>query len=144
CPRGRPFSLSRSVEPGERPSAHRCGKGVFGMSARDERLLELLERWCEAEARGEPLTTAELCADCPELAADLQIHIDMHRQLDRLAESPLPAGPWTTQPHPAGGHHPAGAASLVPPPPREAEAAGPSIDPRATVTAQGQTLPGPA
>jgi hypothetical protein len=39
---------------------------------RDDRLAELLVRWEDATARGDPPTLDELCRDCPELLPDFR------------------------------------------------------------------------
>jgi serine/threonine protein kinase len=42
----------------------------------DPRLSELLLRWQELQQQGQSITAAELCASCPELAAELQRRIE--------------------------------------------------------------------
>src|SRR5438132_511420 len=41
----------------------------------DERLDELLLAWDESVTAGKPLTSVELCRDCPELEGDLEREI---------------------------------------------------------------------
>jgi WD40 repeat protein len=55
------------------------------MATREQHLLDLLERWHEGQQRGERLSVDELCASCPELAADLRRHIETTRRLDGIA-----------------------------------------------------------
>ncbi len=55
------------------------------MVSKEERLLELMERWYEGERSGQPSGVEELCAGCPELADELRQHIDEARWLERLA-----------------------------------------------------------
>jgi serine/threonine protein kinase len=54
------------------------------MSDRQERVMELLERWSEMVERGNPVGADELCADCPELLEELEHHIRFLGGLDRL------------------------------------------------------------
>ena len=42
------------------------------MSTDDERLEDLLDAWEEAFETGQDIPVAELCEDCPELAASLR------------------------------------------------------------------------
>src|SRR5262245_3914979 len=66
------------------------------MGTREERLVSLLERWHEGQQRGQPVAVTELCAGCPELAADLERQIALHHRLEGLAR---PAGPQPDVPH---------------------------------------------
>jgi hypothetical protein len=54
------------------------------MPDRDERLLGLLERWQDDREQGRPSNVNELCADCPELAGDLEARIADVLGLERL------------------------------------------------------------
>jgi hypothetical protein len=63
------------------------------MSAREKRLLELLERWEATRAEDRPPGVEELCAGCPELADDLRHHIAMRQRLDQLAGADPTADP---------------------------------------------------
>ena len=47
----------------------------------DERIADLLIAWEEAWEQGRELSAAELCAECPELAADLQSKIDSLKKM---------------------------------------------------------------
>ncbi|MFO0929449.1 MAG: serine/threonine-protein kinase [Gemmataceae bacterium] len=51
----------------------------------DARLLGLFDQWHSLRAAGKEVTAAELCADCPELAADLDRLIRGEGHLARLA-----------------------------------------------------------
>jgi hypothetical protein len=42
----------------------------------DSRVTDLLTRWRDSRAGGNPVTPEELCGDCPELLADLRQHIE--------------------------------------------------------------------
>jgi Leucine-rich repeat (LRR) protein len=53
------------------------------MSA-DDRLAELLLEWEDQHERGQDVSAAELCHDCPELAADLQRQIEALRAMKWL------------------------------------------------------------
>jgi WD40 repeat protein len=55
------------------------------MGSRQERLLELLDRFQEAEAQGNPVSVDLLCADCPDLLNELRRQVDLHRGLQALA-----------------------------------------------------------
>src|SRR5262245_23109512 len=55
------------------------------MTARAERLLDLLERWDLARRDGRPGTPEELCADCPELLDELKRQIALQERLSALA-----------------------------------------------------------
>lgn len=57
------------------------------MLTREDRLVDLLERWEEARQQGQALTPEELCVSCPDLLADLREQIAMHQRLGRLARS---------------------------------------------------------
>jgi WD40 repeat protein/tRNA A-37 threonylcarbamoyl transferase component Bud32 len=56
----------------------------------EERLNELLSGWQEAQLRGRDLPAAELCRDCPELAAELSQRIHVLRQMNGLLRPPDP------------------------------------------------------
>ena len=43
-----------------------------GHDARSDRLLDLMERWQSLKQRGRAVSAVEMCADCPELAGDLE------------------------------------------------------------------------
>jgi hypothetical protein len=49
-------------------------------------LSELLQRWHEGRELGQPVSVEELCAGCPELAADLRRHIEAGQRLERMAD----------------------------------------------------------
>ena len=46
------------------------------MALSDPRLVDLIHRWEAARERGQTLSAEQLCADCPELAVELQQRID--------------------------------------------------------------------
>jgi len=48
----------------------------------NERLSERLKVWHAATERGEDLTAADLCADCPELISQLEARLDSLRRID--------------------------------------------------------------
>jgi serine/threonine-protein kinase len=48
----------------------------------EDRLEELLQRWDERQRRGEDVPAEGLCADCPELAAELRRRIDAVKELE--------------------------------------------------------------
>jgi formylglycine-generating enzyme required for sulfatase activity len=52
----------------------------------EERLNELLLAWQEAQLRGRDVPAAELCRDCPELAAELSQRIHVLRQMKGLVQ----------------------------------------------------------
>src|SRR5438067_2438198 len=56
----------------------------------EARLRELLLLWEEARERGEILSAAELCRDCPELEPELARRIESLRLFDPLNEPSLP------------------------------------------------------
>jgi eukaryotic-like serine/threonine-protein kinase len=56
------------------------------MTPRREELLDLIVRWEEAKARGEPLAPEELCRDCPELRDELHDQLRKLEQVDWLNE----------------------------------------------------------
>jgi eukaryotic-like serine/threonine-protein kinase len=60
------------------------------MDSRQELLLELLDRYQEAEEGGQPLEVERLCADCPDLLAGLRRLIELHRELKGLADCDEP------------------------------------------------------
>src|SRR5262249_12851409 len=47
----------------------------------DDRLLDLLERWEEAQQQGTPLSLEDLCAACPELLGEVKQLISKWKQL---------------------------------------------------------------
>src|SRR5262245_45727530 len=49
------------------------------------RLLDLLERWQSLERQGRPATAAEVCADCPELAGELEQFARFVRRVEGLS-----------------------------------------------------------
>ena len=51
---------------------------------REERLDELLETWEQSVACGSPPSLADLCRDCPDLAADVERKIRRLRAIDRF------------------------------------------------------------
>src|SRR5262245_51332917 len=55
------------------------------MGPRQERLLELLDRFQEAEEQGLPIDLAGLCADCPELLDEFRQQVEVHRGFKRFA-----------------------------------------------------------
>jgi serine/threonine protein kinase len=55
------------------------------MATREERLIDLLERWAQGERRGQPVSVEELCADCPELSGDVARQISFARWVEGLA-----------------------------------------------------------
>jgi serine/threonine protein kinase len=55
--------------------------------ADDVRILELLDLWHEAVARGETADPAKLCCDCPELLEPLRAKIQYVQKLNRLTDS---------------------------------------------------------
>jgi hypothetical protein len=84
----------------------------------EDLLQDLLSRWQDLRRQGKELTPAELCADCPELAPELERQVAALHRMDRLAvavgekdtpgtpstrpddrEAPLPPAP--THPEPA-------------------------------------------
>src|SRR5262249_15034260 len=81
------------------------------------RLLDLLERWQSLQQQGQTTEVAEVCADCPELAGDLERLARFVRQVETLAADPTvqdtdaPPGPATLPtlrpPHAAAGPGPA-------------------------------------
>src|SRR5262249_8137649 len=52
------------------------------------RLLDLLERWQSLQQQGQTTEVAEVCADCPELAGDLERLARFVRQVETLAADP--------------------------------------------------------
>jgi tRNA A-37 threonylcarbamoyl transferase component Bud32 len=54
---------------------------------RDERLLDLLERWYESDQKGATTSIEQLCAAAPELADDLRRQIAVAQRLHRLARA---------------------------------------------------------
>jgi serine/threonine protein kinase len=68
--------------------------------SRDEQVSELLLRWQEFRQQGRHLTAEELCADCPELVAELRQQIQALESMEAilglgheaLAEAPAAAG----------------------------------------------------
>lgn len=62
----------------------------------ETRLADLLLRWEELREQGQPRSAEELCADCPELAAELCRRIEALRSMESLLGSGCagrPAGP---------------------------------------------------
>src|SRR5262245_52640384 len=105
----------------------------------DDRLAGLLDEWQQLCAQGRDLPAAALCADCPELAAELERRMEAVRRVSRLvvpaaadgadgaddAQRSGPGGdamarPWQTDSAAGGGDTPAGpgagAAALSGPP----------------------------
>src|SRR5262245_37291100 len=60
------------------------------MARRNDRLLDLLERWQEGRDRGRAPGVAELCADCPELAAELEVRVNDVLALERAGRLDVP------------------------------------------------------
>src|SRR5262245_19749590 len=60
------------------------------MVPRDERLLDLLDRYQMAEEEGQPISAERLCADCPELLDELRRQVALHQRLKGLATSDEP------------------------------------------------------
>src|SRR4051794_5409436 len=54
---------------------------------RDDRLDSLLSVWHQERLRGRDVQPAELCRDCPDLAAELAKRIDLLRRMDELAQA---------------------------------------------------------
>jgi formylglycine-generating enzyme required for sulfatase activity/tRNA A-37 threonylcarbamoyl transferase component Bud32 len=54
---------------------------------REERLNSLLVAWQEQQFHGRDVPAAELCRDCPQLAAELSQRIGVLRQMNKLMES---------------------------------------------------------
>jgi hypothetical protein len=71
------------------------------MDTRQERLLDLLERWSEAKQRGQPVSIAQVCADCPELAGELERMAHAAEQFERLASETAEHTPVVSKPPPA-------------------------------------------
>jgi WD40 repeat protein len=68
------------------------------MASRQERLLDLLDRFQEAEAQGSPVSVDVLCADCPDLLEELRRQVELHRELKALADCGYPSSlPATEQ-----------------------------------------------
>lgn len=70
------------------------------MSERDERLLDLLERYRELKGQGRKVSAAEVCAQCPELLQELEEQIRFQRALEWQASAEAepavidPPGQW--------------------------------------------------
>jgi serine/threonine protein kinase len=73
--------------------------------SRDEQVSELLLRWQELRQQGRNLTADELCADCPELVAELRQQIQALESMEAIlglgheaeAEAPAVAGLLSTR-----------------------------------------------
>ncbi len=63
------------------------------------RLTELILRWQQGHERGQQLSAAELCADCPSLLPEVARRIEVLRQVSRLAAD-SEAGATTPPPGP--------------------------------------------
>src|SRR5262245_23350146 len=69
----------------------------------EERIQDLLVRWEELAEAGRPVSAAELCRDCPELAPELQRRIDALREMGWVSRLARPApGPRARRPAPPG------------------------------------------
>ncbi len=51
---------------------------------------ELLSRWQERQARGQDVTAADLCADCPDLLPEVRRRLDALQRMENLAASADP------------------------------------------------------
>lgn len=72
----------------------------------DVRLAELLDRWEEAQERGEPLSPEELCTECPELLEAVRRQVAALRQIDARLQTHVTHGeetPGGKPPRPFGG-----------------------------------------
>jgi serine/threonine-protein kinase len=54
---------------------------------KEDRLSSLLLLWQERQDLGREVTAAELCQDCPELAAEVERHIRVLRQMNGLVRA---------------------------------------------------------
>src|SRR5262249_20570085 len=54
------------------------------MSSRQEQVEALLERWSELAGRGQDVSAAQRCADCPEVLDELESQVGFLRRLERL------------------------------------------------------------
>jgi hypothetical protein len=72
------------------------------MRSVEARLSELVLRWEELNRRGQPVSAAELCADCPELLGDLEERIRALVDLAPLLGSDPESDPGRSQAAPPG------------------------------------------
>jgi hypothetical protein len=75
----------------------------------DERLLDLLQRWEEARDQGRDIPAEDLCAECPELAAELDRRIRQLRAMEAPLETREALGPLSAavRTDPSGSPQPA-------------------------------------
>jgi serine/threonine-protein kinase len=71
---------------------------------------ELLLAWEEARARGQEMTAAELCRECPDLTLSLEGRIKALRAVSAV----LDLGPYSDDPTPPGGGQPHGEVGELP------------------------------
>ncbi len=58
----------------------------------DARLADLLLRWDDSRARGQPISPEELCRDCPDMLEDVKRHLRALQTLTSLSGTPQEAG----------------------------------------------------
>jgi serine/threonine protein kinase len=67
------------------------------MASPEERLLDLLDRFQEAEAQGSPVSVDVLCADCPDLLEELRRQVELLKGLKALADCGDPSSLTDTE-----------------------------------------------
>jgi hypothetical protein len=68
----------------------------------DTRVDDLLSRWQEHRARGEEVTAADLCRECPELLPEVERRLQGLRHMQDSATHAIRWGSWSSYLSPSG------------------------------------------